>query len=208
MQSTDLVKRNAGIINTALSNYFEEDVAVLCTMFDPVHQVPITDLHASITKLKSDVLTNQAQLIESRLLLAQEASKLHGLYRELIEGPIRMLEQTIHGAVARGARAKAEHLATVAEGMDKKVRVQHGQLLSQLFTSAFKDALEDRSGKMQSEMQALKRKVRLAEGRLEEYERASGMESLLKEYGDVLKEIERTEADITRLEKHNNMEGG
>ena len=203
-----MTKRNAGIINTALSKSFEEDIAVLCTTFDPDRPIRITDLQNSVTKLKSDVTKNQVKLNESRLLLAQEASKLHGLYREIIEGSIRMLEQTIHGAVARGARAKAEHLATVAEGMDKKVRVQHGQLVSQLFTSAFKDAIEARSEKMQSEMQALKRKVRLAEGRLEEYERASGMEILVKAYGDVLKEIERTEADITRLEKHNNMEGG
>ena len=177
-------------------------------MFDPDRTILSTDLQTSVTKLKSDVARRQAQLTESRLLLAQEASKLHGLFRELIEGSIRMLEQTIHGAVARGARTKAEHLATVAEGMDKKVRVQHGQLVSQLFTSAFKDALEARSGQLKSEMHALKRKARLAEGKLEEYERASGMENLVKDYGDVLKEIEKTEADIARLERNNNMEGG
>lgn len=41
---------------------------------------------------------------------------------ELVETVVKVLEQTVHGTLARFLRAKAEHLAAVSEGLEKKLR--------------------------------------------------------------------------------------
>jgi diphthamide biosynthesis protein 3 len=41
---------------------------------------------------------------------------------ELMERTIVLLERTKHGALARASKARAEHLATVAEGVERKIR--------------------------------------------------------------------------------------
>jgi hypothetical protein len=35
---------------------------------------------------------------------------------------VRILEQTLHGSVARGMKARAEHLSSVARGIELKVK--------------------------------------------------------------------------------------
>lgn len=192
---------NVKHINAALSRKFEQDATVLATMIDPDNPPSGADLTSSINKLKDSISSSQSTLAESRLSLAQEASNLHELYRQVIERSIRILEQTMHGSVARGAKAEADYLALVSEGMNKKVNLQHEQLLSQLCSPAFQEALELRAGELHAENRSTKRKVREAEERLNEYRKINGMGSMAQEYAEVLKETEKVKADIARLEK-------
>jgi len=58
----------------------------------------------------------------SRRQMAVTAATVLAARAELMERTVVLLERTKHGALARESKAKAEHLATVAEGIEKKVR--------------------------------------------------------------------------------------
>jgi len=46
--------------------------------------------------------------------ITELGDQIHAVYRELFEVSVRIIEQTLHGSVARGGKARAEHLASVA----------------------------------------------------------------------------------------------
>lgn len=186
-------------INSTLAKILHEDASKLRDILD--NEDATGNLTANIRTMKSSVSTSQMKLHESRLALAQEASKLHDLHRQVIERSIRILEQTIHGGVARGAKAKTDYLALVAEGMDKKVNLQRSQLLAQVMSPVFQETLEARLVELQESNRSAKRKVRDAEEKLEEYKKVQGMNVLAQEYADLLKETEKVQSDIDRLEK-------
>lgn len=59
-------------------------------------------------------------LLDSRERIMALACEVLDAHTACLDIGIRTLEQTIHGSVARGTRAKAEHLSTVAEGVSGK----------------------------------------------------------------------------------------
>lgn len=201
LEYANTLKENIGTVTTALSKNFERDMNVLASVLDADTPPPVNSVPTTIPKLKTSISESQEATAGSRLALANEASKLHGLYRQALESSIRILEQTLHGSVARGAKAKADYLAAVAEGMSKKLNLQRGQLMSQLYTPEIQEALQTRLEESQKENAGLKRKVREAEEHLQEYRKAGGMERLAKEYAEILKESERVKLDISRLEE-------
>ena len=193
-------KENTKPITTALSKQFEQDAKTLAAMLDPDNPPHVGDLPKTVKTLKSYIAISRAKTFESRLSLAQETSKMHGVYRQIIKTSIRVLEQTIHGSVARGTKAKADYLAVVAESMSKKLQLQDAQLMTQLYSSDIREALQTKQQELESESRITKRKVREAEEKLEEYEKAGGMQGMAQEYAEVLKETERVKAEIERLE--------
>lgn len=56
---------------------------------------------------------------------------------ELMETVVKVLEQTVHGTLARFLRAKAEHLAAVSEGLEKKLRYFNRRLMASLSALLF-----------------------------------------------------------------------
>lgn len=61
----------------------------------------------------------------TRMRITELGDQIHGVYRELFEVSVRIIEQTLHGSVARGGKARAEHLASVAKGMELKLQYVH-----------------------------------------------------------------------------------
>ena len=169
-------------------------------MIDPDQPPSLSDLPGRVAELQTSTATARQQTTETRYAIAQEASALHDVHRATIERSIRILEQTIHGSVARGTKAKADYLAFVAEGMSKKLQLQQGQLMSQLYSSEMRDALLEQASQLDRETKALKRQVREAEEKLEEYRAEAGMGSIAQEYAEILRESERVRAEIGRLE--------
>ena len=64
-------------------------------------------------------------LLDSRERIVTLASDVLNAHIACLDVGIRNLEQTIHGSVARGTRAQAEHLSTVAEGVSGKSQYVH-----------------------------------------------------------------------------------
>lgn len=54
--------------------------------------------------------------------MAITAAEVLAARAALIEQVVILLERAKHGALARAAKAQADHLATVAEGMEGKVQ--------------------------------------------------------------------------------------
>jgi len=94
-----------------------------------------------------------------------------------------------------------DYLGLVAEGMNKKLSIQHDQLVQQIYSSQVQNILASKSDEIEIESRALRRKVREAEEQLDRYQRAIGMKGLAKEYAEVLEEIEKTKEEIERLEE-------
>ncbi len=174
-------------------------MANLSTILDVEAPSRPKDIVSRVEELKASTANSRTKTAEARLTLTQEATNLHAVYREVIQVSIRILEQTIHGSVARGTKAKADYLATVAEGMSKKLGVQHGQVMSQLYSPDFQAVLQSKRDKLVAETTATKRKAREAEHKLEEYHKSGGIEALAKEYADILKETDKVKAELERL---------
>ena len=199
-------QNNTKPISAALSTLLDQDTDVLGSILDSEAPPAPKDLATSIEELQAAAAAAGSRTAESRLKLTQEATKLHELYRQIIETSIRILEQTIHGSVARGTKAKADYLATVAEGMNKKLGVQHGQLMSQLYSPEIQEALQVRRNELEAGIKVAKRKVREAEQQLENYRSTGGMESLAKAYGELMSETEKVKAEVARLKNGSNAE--
>ena len=125
---------------------------------------------------------------------------MQALYRAVVETSIRILEQTIHGAVSRSTRAQADYLATVADGMNKKLQLQYAQLVAATHSAETQEALSAKSERLERESLMTKRKTREAEERLAEYRALPSMEAVAREYAEILRESKRVEDDVVRLQ--------
>jgi diphthamide biosynthesis protein 3 len=88
----------------------------------PAANNPITALPATIRAQHADLAAQRADARALRVEVAEQATAVLDAQRSLVAAVVRVLEQSMHGAAARGARARAEHLAVVAQGMALKVR--------------------------------------------------------------------------------------
>ena len=79
----------------------------------------------SLSQARQDLLNTRERI----MLLACEVLNAHTTCLGL---GVRTLEQTIHGSVARGTRAQAEYLSTVAEGVSGKSRYGTSSLRSHM----------------------------------------------------------------------------
>ena len=196
-----MFKENIKPIATALSKQFASDLQSLATLLDPDNPPSSQNLVPSVQELKAAIANTQTKENASRLLLAQESAKVHALNRQATECSIRLLEQTLHGVVARGSKAKADYLAVVAEGMGKKLSLQHGQLMAQVYSPEVQDVLSAKSDELEGRARKLKRDIREAEERLDGYSKIGGMEGVAREYAEVLAQTERVQAETARLEE-------
>ncbi|KAK4548076.1 hypothetical protein LTR36_010796 [Oleoguttula mirabilis] len=160
----------------------------------------LEELPTSIARLLADITTSRTELAQSRIGLAQDVSALHELYRQVMQASIRVLEQMMHGSVARGTKAKADHLAAVAECMSKKLSLQYGQLMHQVYSPDMQATLRAKAQEAEAEMGVLRRRTREAEERLSEYQRARGMKDMVREYAEIIKETQRVREELERLE--------
>lgn len=154
---------------------------------------------SAVCNLKTSITASEAELHASRLRLANEAAKVHALNRQITQHSIATLEQTIHGSVARGSKAKAEYLAIVAQGMSKKLTLQQRQIDAELHAPEVQKVLSTKVEEIEAKSRACKRKVREAEDRLEGYRGVGGMEAVAREYAEVGMEMQRVRGEIERL---------
>lgn len=154
----------------------------------------------ALAELSKSVAAYRADLAATRIDITHETGKVHELYRQVLANSIRLLEQEIHGSVSRASKAKADYLAVVAEGMAKKLGIQHQQLLSQVYSDDLQEVLQERSEELSREDRSIRRKLDQAQEKLQQYRAGRGMEGMANEYAEILSETARVRAEITRLE--------
>ena len=182
-----------------VSHAAAEDITALARIKSPQQALDWRDMPSRIRDLQSSIAKADADIAASRLEVVHEASDLHALYRKVMETSIRLLEQTLHGSVARSTKAKADYLATVAEGMSRKLQLQHSQLMTQVESSELQDVFRSKSNELDGESLNLRRRTRELEDRLDEYRQAQAVEGLADEYAAILKETDQVDAEVERL---------
>lgn len=158
------------------------------------------DLAPGLSELKSSIAQARTQLDAARIALADQSTALLETNRTLLQTIIRRLEQTLHGSVARGSRARADHLARVAEAMEKKIRLTEAQVLQQTYSPEVREALGAREEELRREAGAVRRKVRQAREEVDGYEAVRGMRQIADAYAEILREREKVRGDVERLE--------
>ena len=82
----------------------------------------INQLTARVAALINSIITQSTAISATRNRIVDLADQIQAVHREILEVAVRILEQTMHGSVARGIKARAEHFAAVAKGLDLKIR--------------------------------------------------------------------------------------
>lgn len=189
------------LIALVVSKAAAEDITQLARILSTDDTSDWRDLPSRVERLKENTAKSEAAIADVRMQMVHEAMNAHALYRQAIETCVRILEQVIHGSVSRGTKAKADYLATVAEGMAKKLKIQQNQLLAQTKSPELQEALRAKAEELDREDMALKRKTRELEERLEEYRASAAIEGMAREYAQIVRETEKVQADLERLER-------
>lgn len=176
----------------------------------------ISKLQAQGTALQESISSQTMSIALTRTRVTELSDQIHAAYRELFEASVKVIEQTIHGSVARGVKARAEHLYVVAKGMELKLqsvvvpRIVHGSVANHvprivaqtdpvLTDPLLYSALQSYSSHLAKTEQTLAEREATALKALKGYENAKGMADIAKRYAQVLRETEEVEQEISRL---------
>ncbi|QKX55657.1 uncharacterized protein TRUGW13939_02754 [Talaromyces rugulosus] len=147
----------------------------------------------------------------ARRQMAVTAAGVLAARAQVIERTVVLLERTKHGVLSRATKAQADHLATVAEGMNGKAQVMKLEALTTIYTPETTAALEDYRKHLRDTHARLEETQNIAVQTLEEYERVGAqlgkdgqlvsgpMADIARRYGALTKEVEAVRADMSRL---------
>lgn len=191
---------NPSRVAAAVEQSLNRNATALAHVISPNTKPDPTRTPAALAELSKSVAAYRADLSATRIDITHETGKVHELYRQVLANSIRLLEQEIHGSVSRASKAKADYLAVVAEGMAKKLGIQHQQLLSQVYSNDLQQVLQERSEELSREDRSTRWKLDQAQEKLQQYRAGRGMEGMADEYAEILSETARVREEITRLE--------
>ncbi|KAL4891960.1 hypothetical protein BDV59DRAFT_61425 [Aspergillus ambiguus] len=155
----------------------------------------------------------RAQLVElpaARTRMAATAAEVLAMRAAVLEQTVTLLERAKHGALARATKAKAEHLAMVAQGVEGKLSVMQLEISNTIHTPEVTAALGRYREHLRGARENLEEQHLQAQEELDAYAAAdSGASSRLgsgpvgeiaRRYGGLIKEIEGVRMEIHRLE--------
>ncbi|CAK4034684.1 hypothetical protein CBER1_05128 [Lecanosticta acicola] len=202
-EDVDKFKDNIMLISLVVSKAAAEDITQLARILSTEATSDWRDLPSRIQRIKDNGISSEAAIADLRIQIAHETTNVHSLYRQAIETSIRILEQTIHGSVSRSTKAKADYLATVAEGMARKLKLQQNSLLAQTKSPDLQEALRRRVEDLDGEAVGLKRRMRELQEKLEEYRANAAVQGMAREYAEIVSETVKTaimgETDLEKL---------
>jgi diphthamide biosynthesis protein 3 len=160
----------------------------------------INQLATKASALQESIANQTTSIVLTRARVTELGDQIHAAYRDLFEISIRIIEQTIHGSIARGTKARAEHLAVVAKGMELKLQIM-AQTDSILSDPTLQSELETYKSRLQLMDEDLSLRATTAEKALADYERAGkGMAEIAKRYAQLKQECEAVREEIRKLE--------
>ncbi|KAL1648859.1 putative alpha-1,6-mannosyltransferase mnn11 [Diplodia intermedia] len=196
-------------ISRALSAHLKSTAVQLCRIASPEtdpNPGTIRSLPSIAQDQQDDVAASTAALASHRVALADLAAATLDAQTRLVEVVVRVLEQTVHGSAARAARAKAEHLAAVAKGLELKLSVV---TLTSRGEGELERAVEGYGRWLRGEREELDHRKAIAEDRLRDFEEAGGgggggkggmLREIARRYAEVEEEIARVRGEVGRLE--------
>ncbi|KAL2861403.1 hypothetical protein BJX68DRAFT_260231 [Aspergillus pseudodeflectus] len=151
-----------------------------------------------------------ATLPAARTQMAAAAAEVLVMRAAVLERTVTLLERTKHGSLARATKARAEHLHTVAHGVEGKLKVIRLEILATIHTTEVSAALTQYHRHLRDMRVRLEERRELALNELKAYEdanstlsRRSGDSGVIAEiarrYGSLIREIEDVNMEIQRL---------
>ncbi|KAL2821912.1 zf-CSL-domain-containing protein [Aspergillus granulosus] len=142
-----------------------------------------------------------SKLPAARTQMAATAAEVLAMRAAVLERTVTLLERTKHGSLARATKAKAEHLHTVAHGVDGKLKVMRLDLLATIHTPEVSAALSQYHQHLRDMRVKLGERRELALDELKAYEDADSAASrglaksgpiaeIARQYGSLIREIE------------------
>ncbi|KAF2839719.1 hypothetical protein M501DRAFT_728354 [Patellaria atrata CBS 101060] len=192
-------------VGKAVSNYLAATALLLTRIAHP-EEVSTEKLKSLLSALPETVvdLRKQAESLTSeigtsRIGLTDLATEVLSAHRELLEAGIRIIEQETHGSVARGTKAKAEHLSSVAEGMVCKLSILARSQPADPELDAAMKAYHLHIRKLVADLQE---REQLAEDALRQYGKVKGIKDVVAKYERLQREMATVKGDIERLESN------
>ncbi|KAL4792122.1 hypothetical protein BDV19DRAFT_280689 [Aspergillus venezuelensis] len=153
-----------------------------------------------------------SELAAARTRMAATAAEVLAMRAAILERTVTLLERTKHGALARATKAKAEHLATVAHGVEGKLGVMRLDILATIHTPEVNAALSRYHKHLCDTRSRLEERRHLALDELKEYEdadshlsrgaaRSGPIAEIARRYGSLVGEIEGVQSEIQRLRR-------
>ncbi|KAI4944722.1 hypothetical protein J4E91_008409 [Alternaria rosae] len=192
---------NIAPIASALSTQFTNIADYLCRIASPISPPPISSLHSTTVTLQTSALdTLPSELQAAHTHLTTTLTTLLSTHSSVLSTSIKILEQTQLGALSRHTKSSAELLQTKAILLGLQAKT-HSLLHPP--PAEFVDALKEFRKGLGGGKRALWDREALARRELELYGKAGekGMRDLAKRKEGLLKELERVEAEIRKLEK-------
>ncbi|KAF2005099.1 hypothetical protein P154DRAFT_551557 [Amniculicola lignicola CBS 123094] len=188
-------------ISIALSTQLTLLASHICKIADPIKRPNVEDLlHKAEELHRASNVDLPNDLAEEKVSLANTAYRVLDVHRQVLETAIRILEQTMHGSLARSAKAKAEYLHARASLVGVQARLH---TLTHPPPSEFLAALKNYKASQGSTEAALKDREALARTALDLYEKAGekAIQDIAKRAEYLRKEIERMNEEVEKLER-------
>ncbi|KAI5197513.1 hypothetical protein E4T39_07264 [Aureobasidium subglaciale] len=193
---------NIDTIRAAVESHMEQNMVLLCQVLDPTKQQPDpSTLPSQVQALQANVEEAKWQLGIKRIELASTLTQLLKTNAQLLQTSIRILEQVVHGSVGRHTRARAEHLATVAQGLEKRLLVARKTIAGQVYDGRAEEQLRSKKDELDSQGAGLRRRLRDREQWLERLEGVAGLREAVTEMDRIKGEISRVKEEVGRLER-------
>ncbi|KAH8428268.1 uncharacterized protein LDX57_005971 [Aspergillus melleus] len=159
-----------------------------------------------------------SELPAARARMAATATQVMAARAAVMERTVVLLERAKHGALARATKAKAEHLATVAQGVEGKLSVMKLDISATIYTPETVAALGRYRQHLHDTREGLEERQALALEDLRAYEDVDSeapaartrskahlgsgpMREIARRYGTLLDEIEEVKSEIERLRR-------
>ncbi|KAJ6089908.1 hypothetical protein N7467_005124 [Penicillium canescens] len=153
-----------------------------------------------------------SELPAARREMAATAAGVVAVRAKVLERTVVILERAKHGALARATRAKADHLATVAQGIEGKLEVMKLEIAATIYTPETIAALTRYKQHLRQTKERLEDRRKMAIEELETYGdvEVSGsardipadggsLAEIARRYGVLAREVESTKMEIARL---------
>ncbi|KAJ5504401.1 hypothetical protein N7463_007275 [Penicillium fimorum] len=158
--------------------------------------------------------TQLSELPVARRKMAATAAEVVAARARVLERTVVILERAKHGALARATKAKAEHLAVVAQGVEGKLEVTKLEVAATLYTpetlaalARYRQHLRQTKERLQHRRKMTVQELR-AYGDVEMSDPATSIavdegtfEDIARRYGVLAREVEEVKMEIARLEK-------
>jgi hypothetical protein len=197
----DVFLGNVNVISEAISSQLDTVGELLCRIADPVKTPAAEQLVSKAVGLQ-DAATKDLpkELSDAHVHLANTAYAVLSIHRQVLENSIRILEQTMHGSLARATKAKAEFLHSRATLLGLQARIH---TLMHPPPAEFVAALKNYKASQGSSERELKDREAMARKALELYDKAGekALKDIARRAVYLRQEIARTEDEIERLER-------